>query len=94
MDVREVLLPGVVSLAVFAYLLTLVEASAAGRAYAAYGGIYIAASLVWLWSVEGWIPDRWDHRGGHRRRRRVDHSVHAPLSINRPLSRRAAHSLP
>jgi small multidrug resistance family-3 protein len=40
----------------FAYLLTLVEAAAAGRAYAAYGGIYIAASLLWLWSVEGDVP--------------------------------------
>ncbi len=42
------LLPGVLSLIVFAYLLTLVETDAAGRAYAAYGGIYIVASLVWL----------------------------------------------
>lgn len=49
-----------VSLALFAWLLTLVESSAAGRAYAAYGGVYIAASLVWLWQVEGVRPDRWD----------------------------------
>lgn len=48
------------SLVVFAWLLTLVESSAAGRAYAAYGGVYIAASLVWLWRVEGVRPDRWD----------------------------------
>jgi small multidrug resistance family-3 protein len=54
------LLPGVASLAAFAYLLTLVDASAAGRAYAAYGGIYIAASLVWLWAMENVRPDRWD----------------------------------
>jgi small multidrug resistance family-3 protein len=54
------LVPGVVSLAVFAYLLTLIESSAAGRAYAAYGGIYIAASLGWLWWVESVRPDRWD----------------------------------
>jgi small multidrug resistance family-3 protein len=54
------LLPGMVSLALFAYLLTLVDASAAGRAYAAYGGIYIAASLGWLWAVERTWPDRWD----------------------------------
>ncbi len=46
------LAPGVVSLILFAYLLTRVEASFAGRAYAPYGGIYIAASLLWLWSVE------------------------------------------
>lgn len=58
------LLPGVASLAVFAWLLTLVPTDAAGRAYAAYGGIYIVASLVWLWSVEGQIPDRWDVAGG------------------------------
>jgi len=43
------LLPGVLSLIAFACLLTLVETSAAGRAYAAYGGIYIVASLFWLW---------------------------------------------
>ena len=54
------LVPGVVSLAAFAYLLTLVDVSAAGRAYAAYGGIYIAASLVWLWAIENVRPDRWD----------------------------------
>ena len=44
-------------------LLTLVEANAAGRAYAAYGGIYIAASLMWLWLAEGIRPDRWDMIG-------------------------------
>ncbi len=54
------LLPGMASLALFAYLLTLVESTAAGRAYAAYGGVYIASSLVWLWAVEGVRPDRWD----------------------------------
>src|SRR5688572_21948015 len=51
---------GLVSLALFAWLLTLVPTAAAGRAYAAYGGIYIAASLMWLWRVEGFRPDRWD----------------------------------
>ncbi|MCW5772160.1 MAG: YnfA family protein [Rhodospirillaceae bacterium] len=55
--------PGLVSLALFAYLLTLVPAPAAGRAYAAYGGVYIAASLLWLWAVEGIVPDRWDLAG-------------------------------
>jgi len=54
------LAPGMASLALFAWLLTLVDLSAAGRAYAAYGGVYIAASLLWLWTVEGVRPDRWD----------------------------------
>jgi small multidrug resistance family-3 protein len=49
-----------ISLALFAYLLTRVDSAAAGRAYAAYGGIYIAASITWLWLVEGKSPDRWD----------------------------------
>ena len=57
-------LPGLASLAGFAGLLTLVEAPAAGRAFAAYGGVYIAASLGWLWAVEGVRPDRWDLMGG------------------------------
>lgn len=57
------LLPGLASLALFAWLLTLVDAPAAGRVFAAYGGIYIVASLVWLWSVEGLRPDRWDMAG-------------------------------
>ncbi|MFL1876709.1 YnfA family protein [Hansschlegelia beijingensis] len=54
---------GVASLLLFAWLLTRVEVDAAGRAYAAYGGVYVAASLVWLWSVEGVRPDRWDLTG-------------------------------
>lgn len=57
------LVPGMASLAAFAWLLTLVDSSAAGRAYAAYGGIYIAASLLWLWGAEGVAPDRWDVAG-------------------------------
>lgn len=57
------LAPGMVSLALFAFLLAMVETNAAGRAYAAYGGIYIAASLGWLWLVEGVRPDRWDLAG-------------------------------
>ncbi len=52
--------PGMASLALFAWLLTRVEADAAGRAYAAYGGVYIAASVMWLWLVEHRAPDRWD----------------------------------
>lgn len=58
------LVPGMVSLAVFAWLLTLIDADHAGRAYAAYGGVYIASALVWLWAVEGARPDRWDLIGG------------------------------
>ena len=54
------LVPGVAALCLFAFLLTLVEADHAGRAFAAYGGVYILASLVWLWAVEGARPDRWD----------------------------------
>ena len=56
-------MPGIASLCLFAWLLTLVEADHAGRAYAAYGGIYILAALVWLWAVEGSRPDRWDVTG-------------------------------
>jgi small multidrug resistance family-3 protein len=54
------LAPGVMSLCLFAWLLTLVDSSNAGRAYAAYGGVYIASALVWLWLAEGVRPDRWD----------------------------------
>lgn len=54
------LFPGIVSLALFAYLLTRVDSEAAGRAYAAYGGVYIVASILWLWLVEHRTPDRWD----------------------------------
>lgn len=52
--------PGMVSLAAFAWLLTRVDSEDAGRAYAAYGAVYICASLGWLWAVEGIRPDRWD----------------------------------
>lgn len=58
------LVPGVASLLVFAFALTRVESSAAGRAFAAYGGVYIAASLLWLRFAEGVRPDRWDLVGG------------------------------
>lgn len=54
------LVPGMGSLALFAYLLTLVDSDTAGRTYAAYGGVYIASALLWLWIVEGARPDRWD----------------------------------
>lgn len=54
------LIPGCASLVLFAFLLTRVDSAAAGRAYAAYGGIYITASILWLWAVESVLPDRWD----------------------------------
>ncbi len=54
------LLPGMASLALFALLLTRVDSELAGRAYAAYGGVYITASIGWLWLVERARPDRWD----------------------------------
>ena len=58
------IVPGLASLAGFALLLTLVPSEAAGRAYAAYGGVYIVASLLWLATVEGRMPDRFDLLGG------------------------------
>lgn len=57
------LVPGMASLALFAYLLTLVDSEHAGRAYAAYGGVYIVSALFWLWAAEGVRPDRWDSIG-------------------------------
>ena len=57
------LVPGLFSLALFAWLLTHAPSDFAGRAYAAYGGVYIAASLVWLWAVEKQRPDTWDLSG-------------------------------
>lgn len=58
------LIPGMGALALFAWLLTLAPAEHAGRAFAAYGGIYIAAALLWLWAAEGRRPDGWDLAGG------------------------------
>lgn len=58
------ILPGLAALAAFALLLTRIDALHAGRAYAAYGGVYIACALVWLWLIEGTRPDRWDLVGG------------------------------
>ena len=55
--------PGVASLVLFAWLLTLVDTEHAGRTYAAYGGVYIAAAVLWLWVAEGVRPDRWDLLG-------------------------------
>jgi small multidrug resistance family-3 protein len=54
------LVPGVASLCLFAFLLTLADAEHAGRSYAAYGGVYILFALLWLWFAEGMRPDRWD----------------------------------
>ena len=57
------LAPAAVSLAAFAYLLTL-HPTSAGRTYAAYGGVYVTVAVVWMWLVEGQKPDRWDVIGG------------------------------
>jgi small multidrug resistance family-3 protein len=56
------LVPAAVSLSVFAWLLTL-HAAAAGRVYAAYGGVYIGVAIVWLWAVEKIRPTAWDTAG-------------------------------
>lgn len=55
---------GIPALLAFAWLLTLAPSDHAGRAYAAYGGVYIVASLLWLWVFEGQRPDTWDLIGG------------------------------
>lgn len=56
------LLPAALSLALFAWLLTL-HPTASGRVYAAYGGVYIGTALAWLWLVDGIRPTRWDLTG-------------------------------
>jgi len=56
-------IPGMAALVLFALALTRIDTAHAGRAYAAYGGIYILSSLLWLWSVENTAPDRWDALG-------------------------------
>ncbi|MCS7025036.1 MAG: YnfA family protein [Bryobacteraceae bacterium] len=56
-------LPGAILLVFFALVLTRVDVDWAGRAYAAYGGVYIVASLLWMVVVEGSWPDRWDVLG-------------------------------
>lgn len=53
------LIPAALSLAAFAWLLSL-HPGAAGRTYAAYGGVYVSIALLWLWLIEGQRPDRWD----------------------------------
>ena len=57
------LVPGAAALALFAYALARVDSDYAGRAYAAYGGVYIVASVLWMWLVERNAPDRWDLAG-------------------------------
>ena len=57
------LVPGTVSLIAFALVLTRVDAAFAGRAYAAYGGVYIVSSLVWLTLVERTTPRASDFAG-------------------------------
>ncbi|MCU0957190.1 MAG: YnfA family protein [Hydrogenophaga sp.] len=56
------LVPGFLSLALFAWLLTLHD-TAAGRVYAAYGGVYISVALLWLWAVDQVRPTVWDIAG-------------------------------
>lgn len=53
------LLPAAGALALFVWLLTL-HPTASGRVYAAYGGVYVAVALMWLWRVDGVLPTRWD----------------------------------
>ncbi|MDC7807690.1 YnfA family protein [Luteimonas sp BLCC-B24] len=56
------LLPAAVALAAFVWLLSL-HPTASGRVYAAYGGVYVAVALLWLWRVDGLAPSRWDLLG-------------------------------
>lgn len=56
------LIPAAIALGLFAWLLTL-HPVAAGRVYAAYGGVYIATAILWLWLVEGIRPTVWDIGG-------------------------------
>ncbi|PBJ82802.1 hypothetical protein CMZ84_11830 [Lysobacteraceae bacterium NML93-0399] len=53
------LVPAALALAAFVWLLTL-HPTASGRVYAAYGGVYVAVALLWLWRVDGIVPSRWD----------------------------------
>lgn len=56
------LVPAALSLALFAWLLSL-HPAAAGRVYAAYGGVYIFVAVLWLWAVDGIRPTGWDLLG-------------------------------
>ncbi len=53
------LIPGALSLVAFVWLLSL-HPTAAGRVYAAYGGVYICMAILWLWTVNGIRPTMWD----------------------------------
>jgi small multidrug resistance family-3 protein len=53
------LIPALASLTIFAWLLTL-HPTAAGRVYAAYGGVYICVAIAWLWLVDEVRPTSWD----------------------------------
>ena len=55
--------PAALSLALFAWLLTL-HPDAAGRVYAAYGGVYVCVAILWLWAVDAIKPNAWDLVGG------------------------------
>lgn len=57
------LIPAALALAGFAMILAITPSAAAGRSFAAYGGIYIAASLAWMWLVEGVMPTGFDLGG-------------------------------
>ncbi|KJK25959.1 membrane protein [Burkholderiaceae bacterium 16] len=57
-----ILIPGALALVLFAWLLSL-HPDASGRVYAAYGGIYIAVAIAWLWLVDGVRPSHWDLAG-------------------------------
>ena len=56
------LVPAALCLALFVWLLTL-HPAAAGRVYAAYGGVYVAVAIGWLWAVDGVRPTPWDITG-------------------------------
>lgn len=57
------IIPGIISLILFAFFLTKIDSNLAGRTYATYGGIYIASTILWLYFVEGFIPDKGDFLG-------------------------------
>jgi len=56
------LIPAVISLSLFVWLLTL-HSTAAGRVYAAYGGVYVCTAILWLWAIDGIKPTVWDITG-------------------------------
>lgn len=56
------LIPALICLAAFSWLLTL-HPTAAGRTYAAYGGVYVVTAIFWLWAVERQTPTVWDFTG-------------------------------